>query len=468
MKRMAVCILILVVGIGASMAEAEYQVFRDTQDREIEARILKYDPATNRVTVQLRSGKKSTADLSIFCEADQVRVKDWYLSEELLSDRNLIVTINKKTIQSDSYHAERDGWQSHYPGMNIEDVAFEISLNNRSRGSLKDIAVDYCIFYESRRKQRTGQSELQDISSGGSAWYTTSESSDDNKVVTLRRRGRFSVDVLESRAVSETLTDCVQLKDGSETNYGEETNKTRSYKTRKINEKISGIIMRISIPLSSGGFARKEYAYPSDFLTKETVNWNKSVEAQNLIADREVASSSTGNDETKIMAEIHALMKAGKFKEAEVLCRHLYDTGVERKYHGAWRLGNIYLSSENPDRNTELGVEWLIKAFDGGFTGPYIDLIEFYACDPDPAVRDGRKAVKYAALMMDRWGRSPSPGACKTAACAYACDGQFDKAVEYITQAISRIRERQGDYQYVIDEYEQILARFTQNQPWPN
>lgn len=173
-------------------------------------------------------------------------------------------------------------------------------------------------------------------------------------------------------------------------------------------------------------------------------------------------------DDEKILQQINTYIREKKFEVAERLSSQLYNGHGKCKYHGAWRLGSIYLSFDNPDRNIDLGVKWMLKASGGGFAGPYSDLADFYACDPDPSMRDGKEAVKYASMMMEIWQGTPSPGAYDTMACALARNGQYSKAVEEMHKAIAAMEERIGKKLPSDDEYLRKLNQFTNNQAWPN
>lgn len=249
--------------------------FRDRQGREIRARVLSVDPELKRVKVQLQGGKITTVNISVFSEADQVFVKNWYFVEEAMSSKNFKVKINKKTVKSDRYHKMRNDWQPHHPGIDYDDIAFEITIDNRNRMLLKGIQVESCIFYQSKRKEKTGESELQDLGGSSQGWVTTKSSNYKKNTLEGKVRGSFLPFDLETKKNKQIITESVQLREGTESKYGETKQNKRSYQTREIDEEMEGIIIRISIPLHSGGYARKEYSYPTDLLKKREINWPK-------------------------------------------------------------------------------------------------------------------------------------------------------------------------------------------------
>lgn len=128
---------------------------------------------------------------------------------------------------------------------------------------------------------------------------------------------------------------------------------TRSYQTREIEDKMLGIIVRISIPLSSGRYARKEYSYPRDLLKKKKVNWFLSQRAHVAIG---------------LFKEAFAARDSGEDKTAHDLFIKSYekDPSVRRgaAAYGLMRL--YYYGSEGVLRDRKLAAEWKIKAANEG------------------------------------------------------------------------------------------------------
>lgn len=64
--------------------------------------------------------------------------------------------------------------------------------------------------------------------------------------------------------------------------------------------------------------------------------------------------------------------------------------------------------------------------------------------NPDPAIRDGARAVAYAEFMMKAPKVAESPGLLSTAAAAYAAAGDFSKAIGITRRAIALLK-KEGD-----------------------
>lgn len=458
--QISLCLILLIA--SSVLADSDsYHKFEDASGRGIEARILDFDPHVNTVKLRLRNKRIRSVKIDIFSESSQLYIRDWYQSESLSSGKGLTLSINKKSLRSDRYHEVRNGWQSHYPGMDFEDVTYEITLLNKGKESLSNIVLEYCIYYERTIDETTFK--LEEISGWGHRGTDYEELPRCNISETLI--GTISIPELHIKKKLIETTKVVCLYEGTEGKYDRVALRGRK---RQVDDELSGIIIQISLPLPSGGIAQKEYAYPLDFLKKEHVDWSKPIEdfADDVNDSSPPVVSEGGN--LGILQQINTYMREKKFTEAERLCRQLYNGGGKYEYHGAWRLGSIYLSIENPDRNIDLGVEWMLKASGGGFAGPYSDLAKFYASDPDPSMRDGKKAVKYAAKMMKIYRKTPAPGAYETMACALARNGQYSKAVETMQKAITAMEERRGEQLPSGHGYLRKLDQFSNNQAWPN
>lgn len=504
MKRWMLGIGYLVFAAVVSAEEkSDFHAFTAKDGRAIEAKIVKYDTLTGKTTFQLRNGRKSTVVLSIFCEADQIIIKDWYLSRELFSSSKLVVKIDKKTITADRYHEKRGDWQSHFPGMDFEDVAFDVKIDNRSNVDLKALTVDYCIFYISKRKEFSGKSELQQLSSGnGSGWFSTEKKDLGTREIPLKRRGDFAIETLLSKKSVQQLTKEVQIREGAESSYGDTRGKVRTYKIREVEDKIKGIIIRVSIPLSSGGFARKEYSYPTKFLDKETVDWSRREPTENTMVSSQDSGGNGLHDYTEGMN--YRSGKNGRAKDIQkaIQCFErsgangtpksyfwigdIYERGgdvpkdwvkaaayYKKSFDAGWssgasQLGDLYMKGGNGlQRDEALALEWLEKGAATEDKNCLRDLAWYYGANRSAEKRDGKKAAGYADRMMDQGVTYFLYTG--TAAAAYAEDGQFDKAIIIQKEVVAFINktypeEKNANYRA---EFQRNLERFQRGEALP-
>lgn len=296
----------LLVAGTIDAAVGRYETFHDNQGRELQARLLSVDPQSNKVKVQLRNGKTRTTDLSVFSEDDQTRILEWHITEVVFSDKNFKVTINKKSQGSDRRRGEVDGWTPKNSGMRVQEIAYELELENRNKTPMKGLKAEYCIYHQSKEKGLWVEYEYdRPPSREYDKGYEDNAVNNSQRITNKRRTvgaekipdktipgittGIVLIPELPSKESSEGLTKEVPLKKGSEfrplaekeegypkRRFPEiDKNPTRRiHEERKVAEEVVGVVFRISIPLASGGYARKEYSYPKDLLEKKTVDWD--------------------------------------------------------------------------------------------------------------------------------------------------------------------------------------------------
>ncbi len=279
----------------ACVASGKYRVLHDSNGRELHARLLSFDPQSSKVKLQLRNGKIRETPLSVFSAEDQTSIRDWHISETVLSDKNLFVRISKKGIKSDGYHSSIDGWGGVYSGIKCKDIAYEIALENKSKASLCEIKLEYGIYYRYTEEGETRYTTVKrGVASDGhpARYHNTISSKNNPKKTTVKSvYGTFSIEDLPSKETYKNLTTQICLRAGEESKemkYTEHKNKPDECVTmyREVENKSMGVVCRISIPLSSGGYARKEYAYPTDLLKKITVDWDALKSAAVEAADK--------------------------------------------------------------------------------------------------------------------------------------------------------------------------------------
>ena len=293
MLRYALIGFIGFVAIAAEAAVGEYRTFHDSQGREIKARLLQFNPQTDEVKIQLSNRKIRTTPISVFAAADQDAIRNWHISEVVFSEKNLMVTINKKAEGSERRRGETDGWTPKKTGIRVEEVGYELKLENRNKMALKGMKAEYRIYYQSTEKGTEiiyeydqipspdydkNYEELAENGSIKNKRNTVSTRKIPTKIVPETRAGEFMVPELPSKGRHEELTKRVLLREGSEfrplDSEEEEGSRRRTHKERKVEGKLVGVIFRVSMPLASGGYARKEYAYPKDLLEKKKVDWD--------------------------------------------------------------------------------------------------------------------------------------------------------------------------------------------------
>lgn len=307
MKMILVQMLLVLFVVGqVGAAVGKYETFRDSQGRELQARLLSLDTQSDTVKLQMRNGKIRTTDIAVFSEADQVRIRNWHIAKVVFSEKNLIVKINKKSSGSERIRDEVDGWNPKTSGMKVEEIAYELGIENRNKTTLKGLKAEYRIHHQQEEQGNWVEYEYDEKPSPGyEKEYEENEENNprDNenkrqtvgtekipkKTIPDTTSGTLLISEIPSKKRYEGRTVAVPIKKGSEFRpidsrdgaYPKEDfpevarNPTHSiHEERKVEGEVIGVIFRISVPLSSGGYARKEYSYPKDLLEKTEVAWD--------------------------------------------------------------------------------------------------------------------------------------------------------------------------------------------------
>lgn len=293
MRRCAQMLLIWFVAVAADAAVGEYRTFHDSQGRDMKARLLQFNPETNEVKIQLVNRKIRTTKIAVFSDTDQEFIRNWYISKVVFSDKNLIVTINKKALNSERQREGLDGWTPKTSGMKVEEISYELKLESRNKTALEDLKAEYCIYHERTEKgtqevyeyervpTREYDEEYEELERGGNnenKRHSVGGKKLPGKEITDTTNGEILIPKLPGKGSYEGLTKGVFLRKGSESKPSEaeeeENSRRRTHEERKVEGKVVGVVFRISIPLASGGYARKEYSYPKDLLEKKKVDWD--------------------------------------------------------------------------------------------------------------------------------------------------------------------------------------------------
>ncbi|MCF7848471.1 MAG: hypothetical protein K9M45_06440 [Kiritimatiellales bacterium] len=149
------------------------------------------------------------------------------------------------------------------------------------------------------------------------------------------------------------------------------------------------------------------------------------------------------------------------YKKALELFTKSYET--ESDPNSAYYIGKIHSAGGyGVEKNMELGNEWIEKAADEGSPAALNELTWKYATNTIPKRRDGAKAVGYAGKLLELTpNHYPS---LDTAAAAYACAGQFDKAVAYQQKAVALLSAQQEPKG--IKKYRERLELYKQGKPF--
>lgn len=135
---MKLILLVLALGIGCSVYAEDYRLFTGKDGRAIEAKIVKADPRTGKVTVlRLDSRRSITVPATVFSKADQAYIKEWMTAQDFLSNSKLRISIKKKKGKSGKSAETKKAKPP---------CSYEIELQNRSGTSFQNLTVEYCMY----------------------------------------------------------------------------------------------------------------------------------------------------------------------------------------------------------------------------------------------------------------------------------------------------------------------------------
>ncbi len=199
-----VVLLIVAVSCLCSLAGEEFRVFMDEQGRSIMLKVVKCEPESDRVTVELENGRRMTVKISGFSKSDQDYITDWYKANELISDRNLKISTDEEVfsereeeiIFNVSYDygdtdQEKGGEQEY------EEIGYIIEFENKSSFPILDARVEYKIYYEQgqrgakepEQKVHFGEKKLPNIDAGRKIRFKT----DAVEILNERFTSRFTI-----------------------------------------------------------------------------------------------------------------------------------------------------------------------------------------------------------------------------------------------------------------------------------
>lgn len=222
-----------------------YRDFLGNNGKSIRAKVLAFDKIRKKVTIQKDSGRTHKVDVGLFSEEDQTYVREWQIAKGFNSESRFKISAKRKQFELDrKQHVHK------YSGVEnaqttIKQTGYEIRLESRIDTPLKNVAIEYCIYYEQERadcgKQVTDEGVM---------------------------RGVLHIDELAPKAKTTLKTDPVKLRK-------HELNSDWYYYSGAGNKqqgKVVGIWLRVHLPLSNGQRVTRQYSRPDSL--KKNRQWS--------------------------------------------------------------------------------------------------------------------------------------------------------------------------------------------------
>jgi hypothetical protein len=242
MKRLLL-IVFLAAQVTGVHAARQYRNFTDTQGRTIRGCVVAYDERSGVVTFERDNRRTAKVPLSIFSEESQNYICSWKINKLFLTDSGFRISVNRRKSKD-----EKESYQNNRKTRKVEVVHYEILLENRANMELKDLNVEYCIYYEQDQ------------------WF------DRRKVVVKQgvRCGELSVGTMPSKSKKTLQSEAVKT-------HKDELSSDRYFLAGESNVqrgKIHGIWIRIHTTLPSGKTLTRNYSVPESL--SEKMVWEKS------------------------------------------------------------------------------------------------------------------------------------------------------------------------------------------------
>ncbi|CAA6676763.1 MULTISPECIES: hypothetical protein [unclassified Lentimonas] len=226
--RLAILILALFMSSSALQA-ADFHTFKDTQGREMEAKITRI--SGDDVYIERRDGLSTKVKRSIFSKKDQSYIEEWAKEALLQSDILEVRFTEKKT---DKHKASSGGIKSEtYKSNN------SIVIENTAYEDLSDLTIEYLIlkFEDAISAQKRSEGQIRRLKSNTTLKY-------------LPKRSEVSVETKPIPMMDTKLESGYYFKNG-----GKETSK----------DEIRGIWVKIYV----GDTLVHEISKPENMMRKE-------------------------------------------------------------------------------------------------------------------------------------------------------------------------------------------------------
>ncbi len=255
MKRLVllICLVAMVSGVNAA---TQYRDFMSAEGKTIRGAVKAYDARTKMVTIERDNKRRSTVPITVFSEADQTYILEWDASKGFSSESLLKISCDNKQVEQ---RKEKELEDIHYSDGSVEKnfektvttferIAFEVKFQNQNKSELKDIRMEYRIYYE--------QSEL------------VREKKPETKQKYFA--GEMAIPVLPGNSKTMVTTETVEIHKDSVNPVPQSGGDLR----RGGEGEVHGIRARLYMKMSSGKEVMREFSYPEK-LSEEDFSWKE-------------------------------------------------------------------------------------------------------------------------------------------------------------------------------------------------
>ena len=250
MKRLVlfICLVAMISGVHAA---TQYRDFTSADGKTIRGAIKAYDASTKTVTIERDNKRTSKVPITIFSEADQTYILEWDASKGFSSKNLLKISCDDKVVEK---RKEKELEDIQYTGGDVvkdfektvttfERIAYEFEFQNMGKSELKNIRMEYQIYYE--------QSEM--------VWGKKPE------VEQKYFSGKMDVPVLPEKSKMTITTEAVEIHEDGVNPIPQAGGDQR----RGGNGDVHGIRARLYMKMASGEEVMRELACPEKLSEKK-------------------------------------------------------------------------------------------------------------------------------------------------------------------------------------------------------
>jgi len=172
MKRIIVMIGLAGAVVGAQ-AVKQYRDFTSTDGEKIRGCIISLDGVTKVVMIERENRRRFNVPISVFTEEDQAYILEWNTVNEFMSSRCLSISVDKKrdNLPKEKIWKEKKSKTGQKSKSLIKEVMsstvnYEVEFYLKNAAPMKDIRMEYKIYYEQSEVHYGRQDPEQKIFDG--------------------------------------------------------------------------------------------------------------------------------------------------------------------------------------------------------------------------------------------------------------------------------------------------------------
>lgn len=198
-------------------------------------RVVAYNAPKGTVTIEKKDKLTCKVKLAQLSKADQTHVREWHLIKEFCTKNRFRISAKQKQCGENREMEIHDN-QGVVRGIRtMESIGYDITLDNRTRIGLRDMDVEYCIYYEQDRPNGLNRVAGRGV-----------------------KCGTLNISKLAAKSTTQVETEPVVLfKQEKNNDYGD---------GNVLKGEITGIWIRVYLPLANGKRTMREYSKPAELM----------------------------------------------------------------------------------------------------------------------------------------------------------------------------------------------------------